>query len=258
MTEFSEGELQQFLAAETESLEQQAANIAENTLTFNSISTALESHNTPVLWHPDETVRSSRIQAAVVRERDEYSDTSPRLAEIYAKRNVYLQAMDELTMATLTAKIMIVGEYHPERSTEQKKMLMAKLLVRQFDNGWLQSVDELVPGEPLDLSKDADLTIYQQEADDMTSEQNDPFVNRITGLLFDPENITDYEIFESNLHELNYLALDIIRATLKPGPHPTQAAHIDEQERRGTITHEQAEALLELLNNPNDIADGRA
>jgi len=214
-----------------------------------SVHAQLELRNAAPLWNPDITQTNRNIHdmvdTVVSMDPDEDEVSYRAEAEAAATR----MAVGDVTW--IAAIAIEKNKQKPDREaatlTLGKKILMARLLVRGYDQGWLDATNDLLLGEPLDITQEADLGLYIEASHELMDPEADPISDSLQSILFDSTYTKNADTQTKLAIETVGLARSIYKAQQNPAHLPNVIEKIETMKREGLLTDDEAHKLVQLL-----------
>jgi len=249
MTEFSDGDFERLLDEANAQQQQSAEAEAFIALQTPRINATLAAAGADRLWLPGDVTQAVLAVDYLTETAD--PSVGSELARIAAELQVTQRQMDEVFAITMLLNLLVADASSEGRELmieAEKKRLQARLLVKGFDQGWVQAIDELVSGDSLDLSKEQDLATYVETSYEQISPEPDATSEAVHNIFFAPiadtGDVSRATVAVSASLAMRHLMTRIGRT---PTGFAEAEAKVDEFLREGVINQTQAQALHELV-----------
>jgi len=251
MSEFSDDALANFLDTESRraqsELEREALSAALNA----EIVHVLDAYGAGHVWHADDTMMHRNIAQAVNELAEGIARGEIAASPLSPEDRIKTRTLDEIFVVSNIAMLLSVKRtgLDKDHEAQQKKFLLARLQVREFDEGWQAAVNALFDGDKLDLSKEEDIEIY-------TAVSQEEFFNEPDSrqqVLIETLLVPAMDMEPSKKRRVETAAMQLFLHLLEiPGnpAHRVEAeAYIDEITREALINEQQATTLRKLLDS---------
>lgn len=251
MTEFIGDEFTQFFDDESKRAQEQLEAAAINTAVEEELVSLLDVHRAVHLWHPDEAITEENFRAACREIAGAVERGEREAGPLAPEDEAAIVLVDEQLIKANIVMIMISKRFglDPEVEERCKKELMATLQIRGFDEGWQRTVDTMIEGAPLDLTREEDLQIYVEESQKILFSEPHPLQTAIQEIVFSalPEN--DPQKAKKIVGATTQLFTHLLRASNEPARRVDAEAYTDEMFREGLLTEEQRARIKGLLGS---------
>jgi hypothetical protein len=245
MSESSDAEFSKFFDDEAA---KNARAIDEETKTvaiFREITAQLEQSGAFHLWDMDEEVQDQNRNATIAALELQTPEGDTDISDI--KEQVARRLLNESAIVTAIAMIKIakMDDLKPDQEAMYKKRLLAELQIREFDEGWQETVDQLLDGDALDLSKEDDLQLYLELVQKIEFPDEPSLVAAVRTIIHQGENDPE------SIQKISVVAPELIMHLSRVRREPAYQANAEEYIRymrvSGLLSEQQVLALLDIL-----------